>query len=123
MSRKTLVIVILVVLIVLYYAYTHDLLSGSMQSPDKVCGSGYGSRPGSSASLDCMRSLWLDSKCTDKGSIWSNALDPSIPPAQAAAKVDWWSKRPLISDIQTDMNAYYSQAAAGNTRQAANCGI
>lgn len=126
MSNKIIAIVFLVVLIIVYYAYTQGLFSGQpvyMQSPDKVCGANYGSQPGSAASLDCMRSMWLDAKCTDQGSVWKNALDPSVPADKAVPQLNWWLNRPRISDIQDDIKLYYSHAKAGNPGHMTSCGI
>ncbi len=102
---------------------TPNLLPNYIESPDIVCGADYESQPGSSASLDCMRSMWLNAKCTDKGTVWQNSLDPKIPVDRAKEQVKWWSDRQKISDIESDMGLYYSFAAEGDQSYIASCGI
>lgn len=122
MSVRIIIIIVLVVLVIGYYAYS-QMQPVYIQSPDKVCGVGYGSQPGSSASLDCMRSIWLNAKCTDKGTVWQNALDLKLPVDKANAQVKWWSDRQKISDIESDMELYYSLAVGGNQSHITSCGI
>lgn len=121
---KVILIVVLIVLAIGYFVYTTQpgWYGYYSKSPDVVCGPGYGTHPGSSTSPDCLRSMWLASGCNTKGTMWHQSLDPSLGATAATEKNPFWMQRPNISDIQKDMNSYYSLSQGGDASHAAACG-
>lgn len=120
MNSGAIVLVLVLVLIALAYYF---LVMKADKTPEQVCGTGYEAKAGSTASAECMRSIWLNTGCTKNGIIWKTTLADNIDDAVFKKNASWWLARPTIKDIETDMKAYYTLASSGKPVHKLSCGF